>query len=421
MGVPVAAETELRAAERRILASPQFHSSETLSKLLHYLVELAIQTPNQPAKEHQIAIDVLGREESFDPRLDAIVRVQTGRLRHKLQEYYEGPGAGDDLVLELAKGSYLLHLRSRRAAAAAAPVLHGGAVVEQAVNEVPPEGPGAGVKTEGSWGWRTGLLAGLCLCLLIIVGLLAWERRMVEASPPIQANRTLQNLWSTFLTSPEAPILVFSNAEFVGRPDTGMRYLDPTEDAGRPVLDHYTGVGEVNAIFELTQLFSRFRKDVRVKRARLLSLDDAKSANLVFIGSTSENKVLRELPIQQDFAFEWVPFSKNVKNLAIVNRNLRQGEFARLFGSPQLPVQEDYAVVSLLPGLTQGRWIMLLAGTTTLGTQAAVEFACHPDLAKMLIERTGGGALTTPVESVIRAEIRGGVPVQTKLLAVHPR
>ncbi|MBI5085380.1 MAG: hypothetical protein HZB13_12380 [Acidobacteria bacterium] len=105
--------------------------------------------------------------------------------------------------------------------------------------------------------------------------------------------------------------------------------------------------------------------------------------------------------------------------LAIVNLKPEPKEFTSLVASATLPIQEDYAIVSLLPGLSPGRWIMLLAGTTTLGTQAAVEFACRPDTARQLIQRAGGVRLDRPMEAVIRTEVRGGVPVQNHLVAVH--
>lgn len=51
-------------------------------------------------------MDVFDRNESFDPSIDAIVRVEAARLRSKLREYYyetQGDGA---ITIELTKGSY---------------------------------------------------------------------------------------------------------------------------------------------------------------------------------------------------------------------------------------------------------------------------------------------------------------------------
>lgn len=57
-------------------------------------------------KATSIAIDVYNRGASFDQQSDPLVRVQAGRLRHHLAEYYIGDGQGDPLVIEIPKGGY---------------------------------------------------------------------------------------------------------------------------------------------------------------------------------------------------------------------------------------------------------------------------------------------------------------------------
>jgi adenylate cyclase len=51
-------------------------------------------------------VEVFDRGQDFDPRLDPIVRVEAGRLRAKLQEYYEGGGQSDPVRIVFRKGSY---------------------------------------------------------------------------------------------------------------------------------------------------------------------------------------------------------------------------------------------------------------------------------------------------------------------------
>jgi serine/threonine-protein kinase len=56
---------------------------------------------------------VFGRNESFDPRVDAIVRVEAGRLRTKLAQYYDTEGHNDPLLIQVHKGSYAPVFRER--------------------------------------------------------------------------------------------------------------------------------------------------------------------------------------------------------------------------------------------------------------------------------------------------------------------
>ncbi len=88
--------------------SHTLHGSESLCKLLRYLADQALKHPGVALKEYQIATEVFGRPADFDPHLDSLVRVQAGRLRSKLFEYYASEGAEDPIIVELRKGAYTL-------------------------------------------------------------------------------------------------------------------------------------------------------------------------------------------------------------------------------------------------------------------------------------------------------------------------
>src|SRR5260370_40854734 len=97
----------------KLVNSHALHGSESLCKLLRYLAKHALDHPGSPIKEYQIATEVFARSEDFDPQLDSMVRVQAGRLRAKLSEYYNTDGAEDAAVVELPKGTYILSLHHR--------------------------------------------------------------------------------------------------------------------------------------------------------------------------------------------------------------------------------------------------------------------------------------------------------------------
>ena len=74
-------------------------------------------------KESLIAIEVYGRRPDYNPQVDSTVRVEAGRLRARLRQYYESSGAGDVIRIELPKGTYapVFH-HAEQLSAAAAPV-----------------------------------------------------------------------------------------------------------------------------------------------------------------------------------------------------------------------------------------------------------------------------------------------------------
>lgn len=88
----------------QILKSKTFSESSTYQKLLRYLVESSIKGVSP--KEKEIAIDVFGKDESFDPFEDTLVRVYIYKLRKKLDSYYKGEGKNDKIRLSIPKGHY---------------------------------------------------------------------------------------------------------------------------------------------------------------------------------------------------------------------------------------------------------------------------------------------------------------------------
>src|SRR5271166_2461544 len=97
-----------------IIKSHSLRGSESLCKLLQYLAKQSLDHPNAPLKEYQIATEVYGRHADFDPQSDWTIRVQAGRLRLKLAEYYATEGALDPIVVKIPKGSYHLVFEPRQ-------------------------------------------------------------------------------------------------------------------------------------------------------------------------------------------------------------------------------------------------------------------------------------------------------------------
>src|ERR1041385_9213826 len=101
-------------------------------------------------------------------------------------------------------------------------------------------------------------------------------------------------------------------------------------------------------------------------------------------------------------------------DLAIVNVHPREGETRAFLASPSgTPITEDYAVVALMPGLNPTRSLMVLAGTTTFGTQAAVEFVCRTASVEGLLSQLSASTPgdLKPFEAVVKVKIALGVPV----------
>ncbi|HKM48742.1 MAG TPA: hypothetical protein VJX69_14215 [Terriglobales bacterium] len=384
---------------------------------MQYLAKQAIDHPNAPLKEYQIATEVYGRPADFDPQSDSTIRVQAGRLRLKLAEYYASEGAADPILVKIPKGSYHLIFEAR-------PVEPGPQSV--APREVSPAGVAVATVPAG---WRVAfilLLAGL-ITSLIVLGSLLWNRKGPEpamAAPGVpRVAGPLAAFWRPFTSGAEEPWVIFSNAAFVGRPETGMRYYNSRQDSKVAVYDHYTGVGEVLAIHALDEVFGTLGRRILVKRGSLFTLDDVKSNNLIFVGSPSENLSLLDIPNMQEFVFQRVASGPRQGDLSIVNKHPKPGEAGSYLASPSgVPLTEDYSVVGLVPGIS-GRYVMILAGTTTFGTQGAVEFVCRQESVEKLLHEIPSSSTgpVRPFEALVRVKIARGVPVGTELVSVRAR
>ena len=402
----------------RLINSHSLRSSEALCKLLRYLADRALDHPGVALKEYQIAIEVLGRSSDFDPQSDSSVRVQAGRLRVKLEEYYAGEGQHDSVIVELPKGSYALSFRVH-----APPI-------QMAERARRIEASGHRDKDD-DWkdlgqqpsnrGW---IIAVVVLSVLLLYSWVLIAGKRAQPNPKDSIPAAYQVFWNRFITGSQPPWVIFSNGNFVGRPETGMRYFNPSADSGSLILDHYTGVGEVLAVHQLDHIFVLFNQQLRVKRGSLFSLDDAKNNNLILVGSPAENLTLLDIPGTQEFVFQRITDGPRKGDLGVLNTHPQLGEPKLFVGSlPTQPTTEDYAVIGLVSGIDPARSVLILAGTTTFGTQAAAEYVCRQDSLEQLLHVLGvsNASDLTPFEALLRVKVAHGVPVMTDLIAVRKR
>jgi len=77
-------------------------------------------------------------------------------------------------------------------------------------------------------------------------------------------------------------------------------------------------------------------------------------------------------------------------------------------------------VIALMPGVQSGKRTLMLSGLTTLGTQAAVEYASRKEtLAELLKLVTSPAGEVRPFEALLAVPIEGGVPLQSKLVSIR--
>lgn len=265
-----------------------------------------------------------------------------------------------------------------------------------------------GGKPETQRGWLA--LAGVGLVLLLCLSLTVVFRRQQQSA----VAKPLKQLWAPFLAG-DPPLVIYSNALFVGDASNGMRYAasDGSDAQSANLVDSYTGVGELISVHELTEMFDKQRAEFLLKRSPLVTWDEARSRNLIFIGSVAENGSLKLSPSTQDFTL-----MATADAAGIVNHHPRLGE-PQVYLRPEHPLTKDYAIVALLPGIQPEHKMFVFSGLTTLGTQAAVEYALAPDTAAELMRQISFDGRVHDFEALLEVSIRGGVPLQPRLVSLR--
>lgn len=92
----------------RILHSRCFRSRKTLCQLMEYLTQQYLIGNTEQLSQYNIAVNGLSKSTDFDATIDPIVRIQIGRLRHQLKDYYATEGRFNPIRISLPSRSYQL-------------------------------------------------------------------------------------------------------------------------------------------------------------------------------------------------------------------------------------------------------------------------------------------------------------------------
>jgi serine/threonine-protein kinase len=117
------AVVRIRQQLERILASATFQKVDRLKRFVNFIVVETVAGRGDQLKEYVVGTEVFGKDQSFDPRNDPIVRVQARRLRARLDQYFREEGEADEFIIDLPKGGYVPTFKPRPSREAARPAV----------------------------------------------------------------------------------------------------------------------------------------------------------------------------------------------------------------------------------------------------------------------------------------------------------
>lgn len=369
---PVADSAEIVAELHRVLQCRFLKDSQQLRALLRYVVEETLAGRQSGLKEYTLGREVFHRHEDYDPRNDAIVRVQASLLRKRLASYYEQePGA--TLQIELPRGGYVPSFRRSLPVALS---------TVKAVEMVSPP-PVPVRRPVPRWPvFLLGILSGALAAMLVFAVFTRSANRLPAGSP---------SLWGAFLDPKTETTISFGIPLFyvgggglyvrdtrVNRPgeeERGkIRWLsDLLRSPLRPQEDVYTGIGDVIGTHLITKWLDQRQVPTRLANSHYLGHSDIAGRNLVVVASARFQTLLQELDLPVAFRFD-----PDRDGGGYVLDQPLPGEQPFYRPASGTGVETSYATLTLWPGKKEQLRILYLSGVTTWATQGAAEYAIHP-------------------------------------------
>lgn len=466
--------TEVRQVLETILTSKYFVNAHKKKGFLRLICDLYLEGRANEVNEYRIAFDVFGRDKSYNPSADPIVRVVAHEIRKKLELYYQNEGAQDEIWLEIPAGSYQ-PIFTRHPAAPPEEIEETSQPPVSIEDSVPPHGETV-LAAAGSPERRRvalGALASGVAVLVLAIAVVALSisnrelrQRVADATSPRDAQ--LQGLfWTPFGKDATTPLVVLSNPptlrianasdpgvtdkdtipiapetaealkdKLVLNPEIVVRESKSQAPAGTHSPDDqrvvkqntaprlvyatnlYTGMGEAIGLHHLTSFFRTANRDILVKQSRTLSAEDLKNHNVILLGGVWVNEWVGKLGEEDDFVF--------TSQGTIVNRSVQQGEereYIPQFDGRTGNLLVDYALITVKPNLTDANEVVVLAGVYSQGTEAAAEYITNRSYLDTLNQRLealrGADGSAGYFQVLLKVGVENGIPTTVSILTVH--
>lgn len=422
---------EIQAELHAVLRSSSFERSEKLQKFLRFICETTLRGDGGRINEYLIGSEVFLRGAEYSPSEDSVVRRQAHTLRQKLHEYYSGEGSTHSLRIELPVGRYVPVFRRLPTDAVELP-----SVSEEAA----PPAPRRVTR------WRPWLLAGGAAILLLGAGYFLGANSSLTPAGPT-AGAATHEIWGPWMASGRPAVICFSSPmttvvkhfEKALPADTvpkRMRAQPEDEEVYRQAFHlppggavyyspavNQTKVGEAMAAVHLTSLLTHLGSAVQSTQSRFLSWDDMRANDLILLGNNEANRWLD--PLLVNAPLQLTP-SAGKRQRAVVNRAPRAGEPAEYiinYAAAEHEADQEYALISMLPGMAVNQRLLLISGLNAQATQAATEYLTdETSLAELLARlRKEVPDHTGPwhFQAVVKAEVHDKVPTRAWLVAVR--
>jgi hypothetical protein len=403
---------------QRVVAGQALARAPQLRGFLLFVSERVLTGHLNEINEYEIGRMVLGRRADFNPHEDNIVRVRARHLRAKLEQHFQTEGKDEPVIVTIPRGSYVPVFEGRPAVEPPAVTLP-----DPAAPPPPPPSP-TGVR----------IAAGLLLLVAVAVAV-AWMLRKPAGAVTLTGAVRQNSLLSRVFRSGDTTRIVISDAslvmvqELLRRPVSLEEYLgadyplglarqplesDVRQAVMRDALRPYTSYEDMDAAHRILGISQEYRASAVIRHPRHLHIRDFQNGNFVLLGGPIADPWCRLFENHLNFVLE---SDLRSGNAWIRNKTPQGGEQAIYSPSARAPGLE-FALVGLVPNLRGTGSVLLLAGTTTEGTEAAADMVLRDELPGSVRPIVNG--MRSPddsLEILLETHVVAGVAKESKVVA----
>ncbi len=408
---------QVREQLDRLVTHSLFANSKRYPALLAYVVEQTLLGNAGDLKERSIGIEVFGRAPTYDANADPVVRITAGEVRKRLSQYYYGYAHSRELVIELPVGSYV-------------PVFHLPETAPEIVEPAPVFAPEPALPLSPSPAFEPTarasspyprLLWPLVVIVVALAGLagadVGWHLHRPDPPPPPSA---IDRFWQPFIASANPTTFCLGEPSMhldlrsldnydvpVAAPQPDKLY-ERLQTSGRLALADVVTLTRTAAALEARQ------QAFRVVAASNASFAQLREGPVVLIGAFDNIWTLR-ITQKLRFGFE----SEDGSARIIDRKSPGTTSWATAWDLPYQRLARDYAIVARIHDHVTGQPVVIAAGISEEGTQAAGEILYNPLFLNSLLAHAPADWEQKNLEAVIETQVIQGHPGPPQVLAVE--
>lgn len=347
-------DEEKKSVFRTILQSKDFKDSPVYRNLLSYLVESTLS--NNIPKEITVAIDVFGKDSSFNSNKDSTVRYHIHMLRKKLDDYYENEGKGNEIRLFIPKGHYEIKFISSK------------------IQELQKYSQVISFLKR----WEIVIILLLLSLNFYLIYRQIYSNQISPISHTLNFVDSKDKIWSSFFEN-GYPISIILGDDFLLDeycPEF-QRYriirdweINSENDLNNFLIQYpkanlwkseIAGIpfGGINNLMDILPIVYQFQNNVSLHMSSMLSLEEIRNHNIIYIGELKNLRLLNKIIYKTPIRYQYHPDER----LFIIDE---YGDTLNTFLRVEAPYEQedkyniDYSLLIKIPGFSKENFMFVV-------------------------------------------------------------